>query len=104
METSGNTQPLQRLLLDEALADVLQHRHLLRRPFDLALARVGKANILHITLLEFCCRHSCSPRSFCSWTNWYFAFLAYPNGKSDTRRVERKTPQWSSSANQRRLL
>ena len=62
MQTSGNAQALQRLLLDEALADELQHGHLLRRPFDLAFTRVGKPDIFHITLFEFCRSHCWTPR------------------------------------------
>ena len=58
VKASGNAQALQRLLLDESLADLLQHGHLLRRPFDLALARIGKPDIFHIAFFQFCRSHS----------------------------------------------
>ena len=58
VKARGNTETLERLVLDETLTDGLQHRHLLLRPFDFAFAGVGQRNILYIALLEFCCRHN----------------------------------------------
>jgi hypothetical protein len=48
VQTSGKAQALERLLLDEALADQLQNGHLLIGPFHLALALFGEAQVLHI--------------------------------------------------------
>ncbi len=56
VQASGNAQSLQRLFFDEALANDLQHRHLLLCPLDLALASVGQRNVFYIALLDFCGR------------------------------------------------
>ena len=61
VETRGNAQTLQRLLLDEALANDLQHRHLLLRPLDFAFAGFGQRNIFYVALFEFCYRHRLAP-------------------------------------------
>src|SRR5713101_6493436 len=53
VQTSGNTQALERLLLDEALADRFEHGHLLPGPLDLALAGVGQSNVLHVPFFQF---------------------------------------------------
>src|SRR5215472_1030292 len=57
VKARGNAQASERLLLDEALADLLENGHLLRGPFDLALAGIGKPDVFHITFFEFCRGH-----------------------------------------------
>jgi hypothetical protein len=49
MQTSGNAQSLERLLLHKALPDNLENGHLLMSPLDLAFAGVGQPDILDIT-------------------------------------------------------
>src|SRR5262249_23038677 len=53
VETRGNAKPLERLLLDEAFTNGLEHGHLLPGPFDLALAGVSQAQVLYITFFHF---------------------------------------------------
>ncbi len=48
VQARGDAQSLERLLLDEALANRLQNGHLLVGPLDFALAALGESHILHI--------------------------------------------------------
>src|SRR5882762_4778731 len=71
VQTSGNAQALERLLLDEALADLFQHGHLLSGPFDLALTSVGQPNVLYVPFFQFSGCQSLAPQfEFRSRTEW----------------------------------
>ena len=48
VQAGGNTNALEWLVLDELLADALQHRHRLVGPFNAALAQISKINIFYI--------------------------------------------------------
>src|ERR1700676_4291711 len=67
MQASRNTEPLERQLLDETLADCFEHGHLLSRPFDLALAGIGQPHVLHITFFQFSDWQSLAPQSWISF-------------------------------------
>src|SRR6202022_2291809 len=61
VQACRHANTLERLLLDEALADELKHGHLLVRPFNLPLAYFRQADILNVaryTLRSFCHRNS----------------------------------------------
>ena len=49
VQAGGHAHARQRLRLDELLADGLQHRHRLERPFDAALALIGQGKIFDVT-------------------------------------------------------
>ncbi len=49
MQAGRNTDALERLVLDEFLADDLQNLHRLVGPVDPLLAKIGEIQILHIT-------------------------------------------------------
>src|SRR5262249_20964034 len=61
VQASRNPEPLQRLFLQEALTNRLQHRHLLPGPLDLALASIRQPDIFHITFFQFCDSQSAAP-------------------------------------------
>src|ERR1700730_4241055 len=67
VQTGGNAQSLERLLLDETLADRFEHGHLLRGPFDLALAGIGQPHVLHITFFHFSDCQSLAPQLWISF-------------------------------------
>ena len=48
VQAGGNAQALERLLLDEALANQLQNGHLLIGPFDPALAGFGEGEVFYV--------------------------------------------------------
>src|SRR5260370_1117777 len=62
MKTRRSTQALQRLLLRKPLANDLEHRHLLRRPLDLALPSIRQRNIFHVAFFHFRDSQSGAPR------------------------------------------
>ena len=57
VETGRHANALERLFLDETLADQLQHGHVLIRPFDLALALFRERKVLHIAFYLDRCFH-----------------------------------------------
>ena len=50
VQASGNPNALQRLVLDEFLADDLQNFHRLVGPVNPLLAQIGQVQILHVTI------------------------------------------------------
>jgi succinylarginine dihydrolase len=48
VQAGGDANAFQRLVLDEFLADALQHRHGLVGPLNAALAQIGQLNVLDI--------------------------------------------------------
>jgi hypothetical protein len=48
VQAGGNADALERLVLDEFLADDLQHLHRLVRPLDAFLAQIGQFKILYV--------------------------------------------------------
>jgi hypothetical protein len=55
VQAGGNAHALQRLVLDEVLADDLQHLHGLVGPVDALLAHIGQFNALDIGIDLCCC-------------------------------------------------
>ena len=49
VQAGGNAHALERLALDEVLADDLQDLHRLVRPLDTFLAEVGKLEVFYVT-------------------------------------------------------
>ena len=50
MQAGGDANSLQWLVLDEFLADDLQHVHGLVRPLDALLAKIGELQTFYITI------------------------------------------------------
>ena len=59
VQAGSNADPLQRLALDEILADNLQHLHGLVRPLDALFSQVGEIDVLDVAVdLRGCSRHA----------------------------------------------
>src|SRR5437016_7741327 len=59
MQAARNTHSLQRLVLNEFLADDLQNLHGLVRPFNTLLAQIGEVQVLDVTIhLRRCGSHA----------------------------------------------
>ena len=54
VQAGGDADALQRLVLDEFLADDLQHLHGLVRPLDALLAQIGQFDVLDVAI-HGCC-------------------------------------------------
>ena len=59
VQTGGDANSLERLILDEFLADDLQHVHRLVRPLDALLAKIGEFQTFYVTIhCGGCRRHN----------------------------------------------
>ena len=67
VQAGGDANALQWLVLDELLADDLQHLHRLVRPLDALLAQIGQIQILYVTIDCRGCRRHISPVAL-SWS------------------------------------
>src|SRR6185437_2588561 len=59
VQASGHANALERLFLDETLANELEDGHLLIRPFDFAAALVGQSKVFHVARHLGCGFHEC---------------------------------------------
>ena len=64
VQTGGNAHALERLLLDETLANQLQNGHVLIGPFDAALALFGERDVFDVAVQFRCCFHEILPFDF----------------------------------------
>ena len=64
VQARGHANALQRLFLDELLADQLQHGHVLIGPFDPALAFFGECDVLYVAVQFRCGFHERLPFEF----------------------------------------
>src|SRR5450759_5796226 len=82
MQAGRNADAFERLVLDEFLADDLQHLHRLVRPLDAFLAQIGQFKSFYVAANR--CRSHCSPNPRC---------LKVKSQKSNCRS---ETPPWIS--------